>query len=257
VYYVNGTPREVDVTRAKHHYGRIMSPNYGRYRLTVVAKNVGEGADTVLGTKSVTLINPATRNPRGNAHLSHLGRILKVKGGAYDPDRFHSGAIVRVFDNGHKIGAARTNSRTHRYGLLGRLNFGTNRITVIAYNQGLGTRNPVIRRATIVVARPWTSRYHGAQAIAAQLLAKHGWGASQMPPLINLWNRESGWNPHAANPSGAYGIPQALPGSKMAMAGPNWQSSPTTQIAWGLSYIDGTYGSPGAAWAHSQSNGWY
>jgi len=65
------------------------------------------------------------------------------------------------------------------------------------------------------------------------MLASHGWGAGQMPPLVNLWNRESGWSTAAANPSGAYGIPQALPGSKMSVAGPNWQNSASTQIAWG------------------------
>jgi len=78
------------------------------------------------------------------------------------------------------------------------------------------------------------------------------------PALVNLWRGESDWRTTARNPgSGAYGIPQALPGSKMSAAGPNWQNSASTQIAWGLSYIDGVYGSPGAAWAHSQNQGWY
>ena len=69
---------------------------------------------------------------------------------------------------------------------------------------------------------------------------------------------ESGWSVTAANPgSGAFGIPQALPGSRMASAGPDWQTSAATQIKWGLQYIKGTYGSPCAAWAHSQATGWY
>jgi hypothetical protein len=81
---------------------------------------------------------------------------------------------------------------------------------------------------------------------------------SQFSCLDSLWRQESGWNVHAENPgSGAYGIPQALPGSKMASAGPSWRSSPATQIAWGLSYINGTYGSPCAAWAHERATGWY
>jgi hypothetical protein len=62
---------------------------------------------------------------------------------------------------------------------------------------------------------------------------------------------------HASNPSGAYGIPQALPGSKMASAGSDWQNNPATQIRWGLQYIAGSYGGPCAAWQHSQSTGWY
>ncbi|KHK95516.1 hypothetical protein LK09_18865 [Microbacterium mangrovi] len=95
------------------------------------------------------------------------------------------------------------------------------------------------------------------RAIAQGLLASYGWGQSQMPCLNSLWNRESGWNVHAANPSGAYGIPQALPGSKMSSAGPDWANNPTTQIKWGLGYIKSMYGSPCGAWGHSQSTGWY
>jgi uncharacterized protein YabE (DUF348 family) len=96
-----------------------------------------------------------------------------------------------------------------------------------------------------------------AQQIAAQLVAARGWGNDQFSCLVSLWNRESGWNTHAANSSGAYGIPQALPGSKMATAGPDWQNNATTQITWGLGYISGRYGTPCGAWAHSQSSGWY
>ena len=56
---------------------------------------------------------------------------------------------------------------------------------------------------------------------------------------------------------GAYGIPQALPGSRMASAGPDWQTNAATQIRWGLQYIKSTYGSPCAAWDHEQATGWY
>jgi hypothetical protein len=73
-----------------------------------------------------------------------------------------------------------------------------------------------------------------------------------------LWNRESGWNVYASNPySAAYGIPQAVPGSKMSSAGPNWPSSARTQIRWGLRYIRDRYGSPRAAWDHEVNDGWY
>jgi hypothetical protein len=97
-----------------------------------------------------------------------------------------------------------------------------------------------------------------AQTIAKSLLPGYGWSpSSQFGCLVNLWNRESGWNVHAANPSGAYGIPQALPGSKMASAGPDWQNNATTQIKWGLGYIKDRYSTPCGAWAHSQSTGWY
>jgi hypothetical protein len=95
------------------------------------------------------------------------------------------------------------------------------------------------------------------QDIARALLATYGWSDDQFGCLDSLWIRESHWNVHAANPSGAYGIPQALPGSKMASAGPDWQDNPVTQIKWGLGYIQDRYGSPCGAWAHSQGHGWY
>jgi hypothetical protein len=96
------------------------------------------------------------------------------------------------------------------------------------------------------------------QQIAMAMLGSYGWSSSQFSCLDSLWNQESGWNAGAANPSsGAYGIPQALPGSKMASAGSDWQTSAATQIRWGLGYIQGTYGSPCGAWAHEEADGWY
>ncbi|MBC7519381.1 MAG: transglycosylase SLT domain-containing protein [Microbacteriaceae bacterium] len=97
-----------------------------------------------------------------------------------------------------------------------------------------------------------------AQDIAHQMVADRGWGDDQFNCLVALWNRESGWNAFAHNGgSGAYGIPQALPGTKMATAGPDWATNPATQITWGLGYISGRYGTPCGAWASSQSKGWY
>ncbi len=97
-----------------------------------------------------------------------------------------------------------------------------------------------------------------AQSIALSMMAGYGWGGDQFTCLVNLWNRESGWNHLAMNASsGAYGIPQALPGNKMASAGADWQTNPATQISWGLGYIQGRYGTPCGAWAHSESVGWY
>jgi hypothetical protein len=98
-----------------------------------------------------------------------------------------------------------------------------------------------------------------AKAIAKGLLTARGWGDEQYSCLVTLWNHESGWRVHAANSSsGAYGIPQALPGWKMASAGPDWQNNATTQITWGLGYIAGRYSTPCNAWAQWQANGgWY
>src|SRR5690606_41994715 len=76
--------------------------------------------------------------------------------------------------------------------------------------------------------------------------------------LVALWNKESHWNVYAHNVrSGAYGIPQALPGDKMATVGADWATNPVTQITWGLGYISGRYGTPCGAWGHSQAKGWY
>jgi hypothetical protein len=97
-----------------------------------------------------------------------------------------------------------------------------------------------------------------AQAIGHEQVLARGWGEDQFSCLVKLWTKESGWNAGANNPSsGAYGIPQALPGSKMASAGADWQTNPATQIKWGLGYIGDRYGNPCGAWAHSVSNNWY
>lgn len=97
------------------------------------------------------------------------------------------------------------------------------------------------------------------QAIAAEMLAARGWGNSaQWSAFANLVNRESGWNIHAVNSSsGACGIPQALPCSKLSTAGADYWDNPATQITWMLNYIAGRYGDPIGAWAHSQATGWY
>jgi hypothetical protein len=98
-----------------------------------------------------------------------------------------------------------------------------------------------------------------AQSIGYSLLPAFGFSQStQWSCLLDLWNAESGWNYDALNPvSGAYGIPQALLAYKMASAGADWQTDPTTQIRWGLGYISQTYGTPCNAWAHEESYGWY
>jgi hypothetical protein len=96
------------------------------------------------------------------------------------------------------------------------------------------------------------------QQIAEAMLGSFGWSSSQFSCLDPLWAHESGWSVSAYNAgSGAFGIPQALPGSKMASAGPDWQTDAATQIKWGLEYIKGIYGSPRGAWGHEEATGWY
>ncbi len=96
------------------------------------------------------------------------------------------------------------------------------------------------------------------QAYARARCSAYGWSTADFNCLVALWNKESKWNPNAYNASsGAYGIPQALPASKMATAGTDYRTNYKTQINWGLSYISSRYGSPSAAWSHSKSTGWY
>jgi septal ring factor EnvC (AmiA/AmiB activator) len=99
-----------------------------------------------------------------------------------------------------------------------------------------------------------------AQAYARSVLGNYGWGADQFGCLVSLWTQESGWRANALNTSsGAYGIPQALPASKLAAAGADWRTNAHTQVNWGLAYVKGRYGSPCAAWAHemAQNPHWY
>jgi hypothetical protein len=95
--------------------------------------------------------------------------------------------------------------------------------------------------------------------IAISLFGKFGWSAKRQFRYLNwLWSHESSRNVHAENAySGAYGIPQAVPGVKMSAAGPNWRTSARTQIRWGLRYIKGRYGCPARAWHHETATGWY
>ena len=98
------------------------------------------------------------------------------------------------------------------------------------------------------------------RAVARLLMADYGWGEGEFSCLDNLWVGESNWDYKATNPSsGAYGIPQSLPASKMASAGPDWRDNPATQIKWGLEYIKSSYGSPCNAWSSWQSRSphWY
>ena len=116
----------------------------------------------------------------------------------------------------------------------------------------VGPAAPAVTSAPVAVVSPGS-----AQDIARQMVAARGWPSTEFDCLAQLWGHESGWRVNASNPSGAYGIPQALPGSKMALYGSDWQTNPATQIKWGLAYISGSYGTPCNAWGRWQQQGWY
>jgi hypothetical protein len=120
--------------------------------------------------------------------------------------------------------------------------------------QTVVTKKPKEQVETIGAKMPTPTNPTEAQALGKQMMLAAGFGESQWPCLYNLWNEESGWTTTAANPSGAYGIPQALPGSKM---GAGWQTDARVQINWGLGYIKGRYGTPCGAYSAKQAKGWY
>jgi len=115
-------------------------------------------------------------------------------------------------------------------------------------------------RAAIRASRSVPARlpYSGSvRTLGEKLAAVRGWSGVQWTCLDSVWTRESGWGVSAQNASGAYGIPQASPGSKMASVGADWRTNPATQIAWGLDYIAEAYGNPCGAWSFWQSHFWY
>lgn len=109
----------------------------------------------------------------------------------------------------------------------------------------------------VVIVGAKAPNVEGNAEIGRIMAAKKGWDGAEWTCLYRLWWKESKWSHVAANPSGAYGIPQALPGSKMSSAGSDWATNPSTQIKWGLGYIAGRYGTPCSAWNHFLSAGWY
>jgi hypothetical protein len=112
----------------------------------------------------------------------------------------------------------------------------------------------LMQRRIAMAKKPWGARVV-AKAIAKN---KHKWGATQFVCLNKLWTAESGWRYRASNSSsGAYGIPQAHPGSKMASVARDWRTNPVTQIRWGLRYIDSRYNTPCTAWSKFKRSHWY
>jgi hypothetical protein len=114
-------------------------------------------------------------------------------------------------------------------------------------------------RARALANRGYQPGVTDPKEIARQILKnKFGYGAGQFSCFNNIIMRESMWKVNATNPSsGAYGIPQALPGSKMASEGSDWRTNPATQIIWAVKYMEDRYGNPCAAWSFKAAKGWY
>jgi uncharacterized protein YabE (DUF348 family) len=179
------------------------------------------------------------RVPFGTRRVSDssmiAGRTQVVSAGRFGAQRV---TYVLVYVDGRLAGTTRTSS-----------------VLVTAARAEVvrvGTKQPTY--ATVTTVSGSAASPGSAQAIAQQMMGSFGFGSSQWGCLQTLWDHESGWNVHASNPSGAYGIPQALPGSKM---GTGWQDDAAVQIRWGLGYIKSRYGTPCGAWGYWQANGWY
>lgn len=124
--------------------------------------------------------------------------------------------------------------------------------------QSVTTKEPVKQVEVVGAKLPTPTNPTEAQALGHQMMLAYGFGEEHWPCLYNLWMRESGWRTTAGNPSsGAYGIPQSLPASKMATVGPDYLTNAATQITWGLGYVKGRYGTPCGAWSSFQAKGWY
>jgi hypothetical protein len=136
--------------------------------------------------------------------------------------------------------------------------FGFNDEYSVTFERG-GFRMISGKEATsyFVLAAP-TPEAGTAKAYAYNYIQNYEWGLDQYSCLVNLWTRESQWRTLARNPSsGAYGIPQAWPASKMATEGADWMTNPETQVRWGVKYIATRYKTACGAWAHSEVHNWY
>jgi len=203
----------------------------------------------------------------GRAHEADAGSLLTVTGQKLQMQAFEQSTASQALqayelrDQAAELSAAHWNAaRAQAAKKLAAKKLAAQEAATAPANQNTATAQPTASaQPTPSAAASAASVATGSpEQIAQAMLASFGWSSSQFSCLDPLWAHESGWSVTAYNAgSGAYGIPQALPGSRMASAGPDWQTNAATQIRWGLEYIKGTYGSPCAAWDHEQATGWY
>jgi len=196
----------------------------------------------------------------GHAPDAAAGSLLTVTGQTFQMQAFEQNTasqalqVYQVRDTAAQLAAAHWNAARDQ---AAKKAAAARDITAASRSSARPAASSATGAQSAQAAAPAPAASGSPQQIAEAMLASFGWPASQFSCLDPLWAHESGWSVTAANPDGAYGIPQALPGSKMASAGPDWQTDAATQIRWGLEYIRGTYGSPCGAWDHEQATGWY
>lgn len=216
------------------------SRDSGRAALTDLTVTV-DGAQTPVSTDAAT-----------------VGEALAQAGIVVDGDDIVTPAVSTATEPGLEVTVKRVETSTVTdatpHGIDGEVRT-TFRVTTV---DGVETERVQIASSVVEGTLDVAVETGDTRAIGQAMAAERGWTGEQWTCLNSLWTRESNWTVTADNPtSSAYGIPQALPGSKMASHGSDWASNPVTQIAWGLDYIAGRYGSPCGAWAHSEAVNWY
>ena len=232
-------------------------------RSTAVAL-IAAGAFTVAtATAAATWTSGPSGSTAGRGHEADAGSLLTVTGQTLQMKAYQQSTAsqalqaYQIRDAAAELAAAHWKTAREQ---AAKKAAGTQAIAAASQSAAQPSAQPAATaqpaQAATAAAAPAASG--SPQQIAEAMLASFGWSSSQFSCLDPLWAHESGWSVTAYNPgSGAYGIPQAVPGGKMASAGPDWQTSAAAQIRWGLGYIKDTYGSPCAAWSHEQATGWY
>ena len=202
----------------------------------------------------------------GRAHEADAGSLLTVTGQKLQMQAFEQSTAsqplqaYQLRDQAAELSAAHWNTaRAQAARKLAARKLAAKAAATAQATQNTATQNTGTAQPTPSATASAAPAASGSpQQIARAMLGSFGWSSSQFSCLDPLWAHESGWSVTAYNAgSGAYGIPQALPGSKMASVAADWRHNPLTQITWGLRYIRLRYGSPCGAWAHSEGSGWY
>ena len=157
----------------------------------------------------------------------------------------YGGAMANAFEFDYNVGG---DSQTYGYATTQKISFDRSGWKIVTGDEAVA----------IYVANAAPPETGTIKDFAYTLVVSNGWGRDQYSCLVALWTRESNWHWNSFNRgSGAFGIPQALPGAKMAEFGSDWQTNPETQVRWGVNYIKHRYGSPCGAMAHSNKFNWY
>jgi hypothetical protein len=201
-----------------------------RQKLATAAEQKSQAAD-----EAEQVANTAVATTQAHSNTLYAQLAVLTKKSADEAKQYEIGVQVRAQVAAQQAAAAQAAANA-----------------AAASNSGGGSGYP----STVGV----TADPAAAQAYARTAIGYYGWDSSQFSCLVSLWTQESGWRANALNvSSGAYGIPQALPASKMSTAGADWRTNADTQINWGLAYIKDAYGSPCGAWSHEMSENphWY